>query len=423
MFPICRIVTEIAYFLLFTPLKKRTIFSSSILSFFLSYRRVVPLPGSETVPDEARPLLLENGRIIPRSKPRLSSHAAAAAAAAAVHSPPKKKARTPSRKPRKQAQKAPTPMETNVPLTPTPTTPTTTAATAAAAAAAVQPVSPRTHSRKRRSPAASAEGGLAPIALATSHSVSQGASQQGISAAAAPPPSSHHKQHQEEGPQPHHGRWSRDRFNNAQRSLICILKLMNATTPDTAVLRPVLREEARKVIGDTGLLDHLLKHLADQVVNEEGEKLRRRHNREGHMEYWLQNPAAAEHEEELLKEEMTALSEELREVKEIRHTLQTVRHEASAAIHAVSELKEHPEEAAEALGVRHLHVPMDVSARVAEVEKSTVDLTVRRYDLLLSFFFLFIFYCQLTIIAVCKGFRISSVYGWKLISLHFSKHY
>jgi hypothetical protein len=43
--------------------------------------------------------------------------------------------------------------------------------------------------------------------------------------------------------------------------------------------------------GDTGLLDHLLKHLADKVVTAEGDKLRRRHNAEGHMEYWLQSAA------------------------------------------------------------------------------------------------------------------------------------
>ena len=30
---------------------------------------------------------------------------------------------------------------------------------------------------------------------------------------------------------------------------------------DRAVLRSTLREEARKAVGDTGLLDHLLKHL------------------------------------------------------------------------------------------------------------------------------------------------------------------
>ena len=45
--------------------------------------------------------------------------------------------------------------------------------------------------------------------------------------------------------------------------------------------------------GDTGLLDHLLKHLADKVVTPEGDKLRRRHNAEGHMEYWLQSSTNA----------------------------------------------------------------------------------------------------------------------------------
>lgn len=90
------------------------------------------------------------------------------------------------------------------------------------------------------------------------------------------------------------GRWTRERYDAAQRSLVHILRLMGATSPHKAILRPSLREEARKVIGDTGLLDHLLKHLADQVVSGEGERLRRRHNREGHMEYWLQNPQAAE---------------------------------------------------------------------------------------------------------------------------------
>ena len=49
----------------------------------------------------------------------------------------------------------------------------------------------------------------------------------------------------------------------------------------------------RMFAGDTGLLDHLLKNLADKVVTPEGDKLRRRHNAEGHMEYWLQSAEAA----------------------------------------------------------------------------------------------------------------------------------
>jgi len=176
----------------------------------------------------------------------------------------------------------------------------------------------------------------------------------------------------------HHGRWSTDRYEAAQRSLIHILRLMGATSPDVSVLRPTLREEARKVIGDTGLLDHLLKHLADQVVSPEGERLRRRHNREGHMEYWLQNPAAMEEEEKMMQNELTALTSELREVREARHALQTVRTEAAQAIQAVSGLKEHPTEAA--VGLVGMQTPEELSDRIKAVELANVNLQRRLYD-------------------------------------------
>lgn len=58
--------------------------------------------------------------------------------------------------------------------------------------------------------------------------------------------------------------------------------------PGKPLLRPALRVEARKHIGDTGLLDHLLKHMTDTVIND-GERFRRRHNSEGAMEYWLED--------------------------------------------------------------------------------------------------------------------------------------
>lgn len=54
------------------------------------------------------------------------------------------------------------------------------------------------------------------------------------------------------------------------------------------ILRPELRAEARKQIGDTGLLDHLLKHMAGKVVPDRNDRFRRRHNPEGAMEYWLE---------------------------------------------------------------------------------------------------------------------------------------
>ena len=56
------------------------------------------------------------------------------------------------------------------------------------------------------------------------------------------------------------------------------------------IARATLRAEARKKIGDTGLLDHLLKHLAGKVVPTGGdERLRRRCDSDGKMEYWLED--------------------------------------------------------------------------------------------------------------------------------------
>ena len=55
------------------------------------------------------------------------------------------------------------------------------------------------------------------------------------------------------------------------------------------ILRPALRTEARKLIGDTGLLDHLLKHMAGKVAPGGAQRFRRRHNPEGAMEYWLES--------------------------------------------------------------------------------------------------------------------------------------
>lgn len=142
------------------------------------------------------------------------------------------------------------------------------------------------------------------------------------------------------------------------------------------------------MVGDTGLLDHLLKHLADQIVSPEGEKLRRRHNLEGHMVYWLQTPEAAVQEEAMLVEEMQALSSELRQVKEVRHVLKAVRDEAAQAIQAVTDIKQHPEQvpAGSAAAVQGLvsHIAaapvpagQDLASRLASVETTVVGLAVR----------------------------------------------
>ncbi|CAI7848959.1 unnamed protein product [Closterium sp. NIES-54] len=83
------------------------------------------------------------------------------------------------------------------------------------------------------------------------------------------------------------GRWSKERYRTAQVKLVDIMRAQGAR-PGKPMLRPVLREEARRYIGDTGLLDHLLKHMTNTVVPS-GQRFRRRHNSEGAMEYWLED--------------------------------------------------------------------------------------------------------------------------------------
>ncbi|XP_042457323.1 protein AMEIOTIC 1-like [Zingiber officinale] len=82
-------------------------------------------------------------------------------------------------------------------------------------------------------------------------------------------------------------RWSTERYEAAELKLLEIMKTKGAAL-GKPIMRQTLREEARKHIGDTGLLDHLLKHMAGKVVTNGAERFRRRHNSEGAMEYWLE---------------------------------------------------------------------------------------------------------------------------------------
>lgn len=70
-----------------------------------------------------------------------------------------------------------------------------------------------------------------------------------------------------------------------------MLKIMKAKGAvfGNPILRPALRSEARRLIGDTGLLDHLLKHMAGKVAPGGADRFRRRHNSDGAMEYWIEN--------------------------------------------------------------------------------------------------------------------------------------
>ncbi|XWS60120.1 hypothetical protein CRYUN_Cryun07bG0007000 [Craigia yunnanensis] len=83
-------------------------------------------------------------------------------------------------------------------------------------------------------------------------------------------------------------RWSVQRYNLAEKNMLKIMKEKGAVFGNP-ILRPALREEARKLIGDTGLLDHLLKHMAGKEAPGGEERFMRRHNADGAMEYWLES--------------------------------------------------------------------------------------------------------------------------------------
>ncbi|KAL5728979.1 hypothetical protein ACHQM5_001997 [Ranunculus cassubicifolius] len=85
-----------------------------------------------------------------------------------------------------------------------------------------------------------------------------------------------------------YGWWSQDRYKNAEVKMFAIMRAKGAVLGNP-ILRQALRLEARKHIGDTGLLDHVLKHMADKVSPNGIDRFRRRHNAEGAMEYWLEH--------------------------------------------------------------------------------------------------------------------------------------
>ncbi|OIV89813.1 hypothetical protein TanjilG_29905 [Lupinus angustifolius] len=66
-------------------------------------------------------------------------------------------------------------------------------------------------------------------------------------------------------------------------------KRLSRATSENPITQPSLRMAARKHIGDTGLLDHLLKHIDGKVAPGGTELFRRRFNTSGIMEYWLES--------------------------------------------------------------------------------------------------------------------------------------
>ncbi|GLU12185.1 hypothetical protein SLE2022_288860 [Rubroshorea leprosula] len=84
------------------------------------------------------------------------------------------------------------------------------------------------------------------------------------------------------------GRWPAERIKVAEDCMLEILKAEGAVFGNP-ISRPALRQAARKRIGDTGLLDHLLKHIDGKVAPGGIERFRRCYNTTGVMEYWLES--------------------------------------------------------------------------------------------------------------------------------------
>ncbi|KAH1112358.1 hypothetical protein AAZX31_04G187100 [Glycine max] len=83
-------------------------------------------------------------------------------------------------------------------------------------------------------------------------------------------------------------RWSAERYQLAEQNMWEVLKAEGASF-ENPITRPALRLAARKHIGDTGLLDHLLKHIDGKVAPGGTERFRRWFNTNGIMEYWLES--------------------------------------------------------------------------------------------------------------------------------------
>uniref|UniRef100_A0A1J3ITT7 Protein DYAD n=1 Tax=Noccaea caerulescens TaxID=107243 RepID=A0A1J3ITT7_NOCCA len=82
-------------------------------------------------------------------------------------------------------------------------------------------------------------------------------------------------------------RWNNERIDFAEKTLVEVLKEKGASF-ESPVPRHELRSISRKKIGDTGLLDHLLKHVDGNVTPDGADRFRRCYNTEGTMEYWLE---------------------------------------------------------------------------------------------------------------------------------------
>ncbi|KAL6225572.1 hypothetical protein ACLB2K_004421 [Fragaria x ananassa] len=89
------------------------------------------------------------------------------------------------------------------------------------------------------------------------------------------------------------GRWNDERYKRAEQSLFNVLEAQDATFAHP-ISRTDLRLAARRQIGDTGLIDHLLKHIDGTIAPCGSKRLRRWFNHNGIMEYWLESAELAD---------------------------------------------------------------------------------------------------------------------------------
>ncbi|KAJ6349668.1 hypothetical protein OIU77_007114 [Salix suchowensis] len=92
-------------------------------------------------------------------------------------------------------------------------------------------------------------------------------------------------------------RWSVDRYYQAEKSMLEVMKAEGAVF-EKPISRSALRMIARKHIGDTGLLDHLLKQIDGKVAPGGTERFCRCYNTQGKIEYWLESADLAKIKQE-----------------------------------------------------------------------------------------------------------------------------
>ncbi|XP_027162300.1 protein DYAD-like [Coffea eugenioides] len=82
--------------------------------------------------------------------------------------------------------------------------------------------------------------------------------------------------------------WSNESFEAGKRVILNILKEKEAAA-ENPIYRAALRKEAQKEIGNTGLLDHLLKDIPGKIAPDGTSRFQRCYNADGVIMYWLES--------------------------------------------------------------------------------------------------------------------------------------